>query len=522
MRFVELRFVAALGAAAFALCACPGGSKSSLPMQSQSATAGSTLTFTIPAPTQSVQRGSKVIPSGTTSILIGYQGQVGSLPPTFIGGSPAPSTIVIVATVNVPSSACFLQSNGAYICTVTVTFPVGVLDIYIEAFGGPNGTGTLLASSLTVAQINPSGALTAPGTNTPITVTSPTALPVPPAQPPAAAVSVSPNFLSFVSSGQSLSVQAAQTGNVTFIAGPIECSPSPGQFRVVANNNVFQITNLNPVATFTSCSMRINGTGGLSNVVTIVVGAKTFAGTITEFSTTGPSQPQCITSGPDGNVWFTENNTDKVGRITPGGTIAEFSVTGGSVPDGITAGPDGNLWFTEVFGNRIGRMTTSGTFVEFAIPTVGSGPFGITMGADGNLWFTEIAGNKIGRITPGGTIAEFAIPTGGSAPFGITTGPDGNVWFAEQNTSNVGRITPTGAITEFTSPTANAFPFGITTGPDGNLWFTELGPNKIGRVTPGGTFAEFVTPGTPLLITSGPDGNIWFTDVGTNEVGRLQ
>ena len=39
------------------------------------------------------------------------------------------------------------------------------------------------------------------------------------------------------------------------------------------------------------------------------------------------------------------------------GTVTEFPVPSGS-PVGITAGPDGNLWFTEQIANKIGRITT--------------------------------------------------------------------------------------------------------------------------------------------------------------------
>ncbi len=37
-------------------------------------------------------------------------------------------------------------------------------------------------------------------------------------------------------------------------------------------------------------------------------------------------------------------------------------------PDGITKGSDGNLWFTENADGRIGRMTPSGVFTEFRSP----------------------------------------------------------------------------------------------------------------------------------------------------------
>jgi virginiamycin B lyase len=58
------------------------------------------------------------------------------------------------------------------------------------------------------------------------------------------------------------------------------------------------------------------------------------------------SIPAGITSGPDHNLWFTEQGQDKIGRITPTGTITEFPVTPNSIPTVITSGPDGNLWFT--------------------------------------------------------------------------------------------------------------------------------------------------------------------------------
>ena len=64
-------------------------------------------------------------------------------------------------------------------------------------------------------------------------------------------------------------------------------------------------------------------------------------------------------------------------------------------------GPDGNLWFTEndAVSNAIGKITPSGLITEYTIPTSGSNPFGITVGPDGNLWFTEEFGDKIGVIT---------------------------------------------------------------------------------------------------------------------------
>jgi streptogramin lyase len=150
-----------------------------------------------------------------------------------------------------------------------------------------------------------------------------------------------------------------------------------------------------------------------------------------------------IAVGSDGNLWFTEPLTSKIGRITPSGTISEFAIPSGAIPDGITAGPDGNLWFTEA-NATIGRITPSGTITEFPIAFPESSLAGITAGPDGNLWFTEGAtiSNKIGRITPSGKISVFPIPTAESVPGGITAGPGGTLWFTEQKSNKIGRIEP--------------------------------------------------------------------------------
>jgi streptogramin lyase len=107
-----------------------------------------------------------------------------------------------------------------------------------------------------------------------------------------------------------------------------------------------------------------------------------------------------ITSGPDGNLWFTEHGGNRIGRITPSGSIREFSLpTPGSAPQGITAGPNGNLWFTEDYSNRIGQITTSGTITEFAgFPDYFYGLGAMVLGPDGNLWIT--ADDNIDQVTP--------------------------------------------------------------------------------------------------------------------------
>ena len=249
-------------------------------------------------------------------------------------------------------------------------------------------------------------------------------------------------------------------------------------------------------------------------------------GAITEFALpTASSSPSDICMGPDGNLWFTEFATGRIGRISRVGAIAEFAtLTLNSGPTGITLGPDGNLWFTESTVNKIGRISPLGEITEFTVPTSDSHPRAITSGPDGNLWFTEQA-SQIGRITPLGVIVEFPIPAGPDPNAqGITAGSDGNLWFAEETRDKIGKITPLGVITEYPIPTADSQPRDIIAGPDGNFWFTEYHANQIGRITPLGAVTEFAagqSSGAPVSITLGADGNLWFTNPPSNSIGRI-
>jgi streptogramin lyase len=212
-----------------------------------------------------------------------------------------------------------------------------------------------------------------------------------------------------------------------------------------------------------------------------------------------------MTVTADGNLWFLYTRVDGsgsfvdgglnnyVGRMTPAGSFTQFpvptkyafrrfaySVNGHST---ITSGPDGNLWFTEPYGNRIGKITPAGALSEYSLPCtrvipafpenlITSRPTGITAGPDGNLWFMESECDRIGRLTPSGVLAEFPLASG-STPVSIVTGSDGNLWFLEYGMNKIGRITPAGTITEYALPAGPHVPASLVAAPDGNLWFTD-------------------------------------------------
>ena len=103
-------------------------------------------------------------------------------------------------------------------------------------------------------------------------------------------------------------------------------------------------------------------------------------------------------------------------------------------------GPDGNLWFTEFNGNRIGRATPAGSITEYSLQTPSSEPWVIVAGPDSALWFAQYGGSAIGRITTTGSVTEYTLPTANSIPAGIAVGPDNAIWFSEYNRAKLGRI----------------------------------------------------------------------------------
>ena len=258
------------------------------------------------------------------------------------------------------------------------------------------------------------------------------------------------------------------------------------------------------------------------------IGRITPGGAITEFTAglSGGAKPVEIAAGP-GGLWFTESGQNNIGLITTAGTISEYNV--GTTTDGIVAGPEGHIWFTEPSANRVGRRRTdTGQVTHYTLPNGGSEPGDITVGPDNRIWFTQGAGNRIGAINPfaadiAGSLQEYSAGLSpGSDPSGITASA-GALWFTEFAGNRIGRISTTGVISEF--PIGTNAPSGIATGSDGALWFTETAANRIGRMTPAGSLTnEFVlaTPNSqPGDITSGPDGALWFTELVGNKIGRI-
>lgn len=207
------------------------------------------------------------------------------------------------------------------------------------------------------------------------------------------------------------------------------------------------------------------------------IGRITPGGAVTEFD---GGRARGITVGPDGSLWYAKDNS--LGRITLTGETADYPTPSSRGPRmlepyAITSGADGNLWFSD-WWDAIGRMSPDGTLAELATPTALSMPGEIVASPDGNVWFAETYAGAIGHLAPSGKITEVLLTSITGALSGIAAGPDGDLWFAGDC---LGRIAPSEEITQLSGACIGHPTHAITTGPDGNLWFTEPEDNKVGR-----------------------------------------
>jgi streptogramin lyase len=84
----------------------------------------------------------------------------------------------------------------------------------------------------------------------------------------------------------------------------------------------------------------------------------------------------------------------------------------GAHPSVLASDGKGNLWFTEWNGNKIGRIAANGEIKEFAIPAEEQSPLALTVGADGKVWFSTMFNYDVFRLDPAsGKIQSFPLPT---------------------------------------------------------------------------------------------------------------
>ena len=228
------------------------------------------------------------------------------------------------------------------------------------------------------------------------------------------------------------------------------------------------------------------------------------------------SQPMSIIQGPDGNFWFTLQDSSQVARITPDGVITEFRTPTFSFPFDIAAGPDGNVWFSEGDTGQIGFITPNGN--------PGSGFRPLTLHRESPLARTVTSGFVTSPVTISGAIPLRRRSCTNSLSRRRTRSPkilpDPMARFGlPKDSGKIGRITTNGVISEFGGGLHS--PRSITSGPDGNVWFTLSFTPQLGRITPSGEITFFPAPNNPELLARGPGDTLLFSEFAANRIATI-
>jgi streptogramin lyase len=313
--------------------------------------------------------------------------------------------------------------------------------------------------------------------------------------------------------------------------------PSPPANAVVltydGNATIPAGTNSGAFSTTITASV----TGGTSPIAAVGHSVTLIGPAIQAFSVGG--SPLELTLGPDGNVWFTDTVSHRIGTIGPGGTAGFHSLPAAAAPHGIVAGSDGNLWFTDTATGKIGWVAPGAGPGHECSAAVGSAPNEIINGPspDGAapyLYVVQTGQQEIWQVGAYATsclsvygLYSVANASGTPQPLGLALGPDANIWYTESQSGTIESMTSAGApmfsatLPKSTSTICSnnaaktASPDQIVTGPNATVWFSEDCAADVGRITPTGPKTGTVTM-FPIGdndkshgIVAGPDGNVW-------------
>ena len=165
----------------------------------------------------------------------------------------------------------------------------------------------------------------------------------------------------------------------------------------------------------------------------------------------------CSLSGgqmrPDASAYSTDvRAVPQVVQKGNGAQWVQFTPhTLGALYSAMALGPDGNVWFIDEDADRLVRISANASIKEFSFESVAGGSaVSMTVGADKDFYIGDESTSVI-RVTAKGKAQAFPIPSGDGTSFdGMALGSDGNVWFAEFN--HIAKITPAGKITRIRLP----------------------------------------------------------------------
>jgi virginiamycin B lyase len=249
----------------------------------------------------------------------------------------------------------------------------------------------------------------------------------------------------------------------------------------------------------------------------------------------GAARIHSAVPAPDGTVWFTEQQPNKIGKWDPvtqkiteyqdefhrgnGGASAEGDQGGGSKHT-VRVAPNGKVWSSGSPFTMFDPETEKFTHFD-QLPNV----YDVKAESNGDVWFTSPGTNKIGKVD-GKTmkITQWTSSTPKSFPRRLEIASDGIVWFDEFDAGKIARFDPkTEKFQEYKLPGPDPTPYGMGIDANGYIWYNSHHQDTIGRVDPQtGKVTEYPFPHSELCAREffrDAQGRMWYGSNPNNRVG---
>jgi streptogramin lyase len=228
-------------------------------------------------------------------------------------------------------------------------------------------------------------------------------------------------------------------------------------------------------------------------------------------------QPLGLALDPDGDIWFTEGSSNRLGRMTLDQTdpfaAAPSSILHYDIPNAVCEPVPG-----QVPNGDPACQTPTGPLPPLALPNpaLTTLPHSVAVDREGRVWYTGEASERIGYLDPAranpNTADGFRDAPGPKNQFGRALAPadmgigaDDTVYFSDEYGDQIASATVDAdgvihATSAFTPTERNSLTDSPLVDPAGNLWFMEGGANLITRIS--GVAAGVPLPLRSALITA--------------------
>jgi uncharacterized protein (TIGR03437 family) len=269
--------------------------------------------------------------------------------------------------------------------------------------------------------------------------------------------------------------------------------------------------------------------------------------------------PGAVATDAAGNVYITDNNSQRIRMVTPAGVISTVAGNGSAAstgdggpataagifaPAGIAVDSSGNIYVSEGFA-RVRKFKVGGTIATFAGSNQsgfsGDGgpaaqarlffPAGLAFDAAGRLYIADSYNEAVRRVNLDGTIATIAgngvgafTGDGGPAtsaslsrPTGVAVAGDGTVYIADTENDRIRKISTSGIITTVAGSGLFLGDGGASTDARldqvadvaldsaGNVYALTT-DRRVRKVTPAGTITTFAGSGRAKPENQGDGG----------------